>query len=61
MAQEFEERYSPQAIKELKAALGEIEVVRLSHAELKKSVSQATGLIRTGDTIQYANIILESA
>lgn len=31
------------------------------HAEFKRRVPQAIGLIRTADTIQYANLILESA
>jgi D-ribose pyranase len=31
------------------------------HIEFKKRVPRAIGLIRTGDTIQYANVILESA
>lgn len=31
------------------------------HVQFKMRVPQAVGLIRTGDTIQYANIILESA
>jgi D-ribose pyranase len=31
------------------------------HVEFKKRVPSAIGLIRTGDTIQYANMILESA
>jgi D-ribose pyranase len=31
------------------------------HVQFKLHVPQAVGLIRTGDTIQYANIILESA
>lgn len=31
------------------------------HVEFKKRVPHAIGLIRTGDTIQYANMILESA
>jgi D-ribose pyranase len=31
------------------------------HAELKLRVPKAIGLIRTGDSTQYANIILESA
>jgi D-ribose pyranase len=31
------------------------------HGEFKKRVPNAIGLIRTGDTTQYANIILESA
>jgi len=32
-----------------------------SHADLKTRVPRAIGLIRTGDTTQYANVILESA
>ena len=31
------------------------------HVELKRRVPQAIGLIRTADTTQYGNIILESA
>jgi D-ribose pyranase len=31
------------------------------HVEFKKRVPLAVGLIRTGDTVQYANVILESA
>jgi D-ribose pyranase len=31
------------------------------HLEFKKRVPQAIGLIRTGDTTQYGNMILESA
>ncbi|NTU64380.1 MAG: transport protein RbsD/FucU, partial [Chloroflexi bacterium] len=30
------------------------------HIEFKKRVPQAIGLIRTGDTTQYANMILVS-
>ncbi len=31
------------------------------HVDFKKRVPQAVGLIRTGDTVQYANLILQSA
>ena len=31
------------------------------HVEFKKRVPHAVGIIRTGDTTQYGNIILESA
>jgi len=61
IAEEFEEHNGANALENLKAALGDIEVIRLPHAELKKLVPSATGLIRTGDTLHYANIILESA
>jgi D-ribose pyranase len=30
------------------------------YAEMKKRVPQAIGLIRTGDTTQYANMVLVS-
>ncbi|MFI5356595.1 MAG: D-ribose pyranase [Opitutales bacterium] len=33
----------------------------LPHLELKRRVPQAIGLIRTGDTTPYANLIIESA
>lgn len=32
-----------------------------AHVDFKKRVPRAIGLIRTADTIQYANLILESA
>jgi D-ribose pyranase len=38
-----------------------IEVVEEPHVEFKRRVPAAIGLIRTGDTIQYGNLILESA
>jgi D-ribose pyranase len=41
--------------------VSEIEVHFESHADFKKRVPQVIGLIRTGDTIQYANMILESS
>lgn len=31
------------------------------HVEFKRRVPQAVGLVRTGDTLQYANLILVSA
>jgi D-ribose pyranase len=33
----------------------------MPHVELKQLVPGAIGLIRTGDTVAYANMILESA
>jgi D-ribose pyranase len=43
------------------AALKGIELHHEPHLEFKKRVPPAIGLIRSGDTTQYANIILESA
>lgn len=42
-------------------ALKGIPVAFEPHVDFKKRVPQAIGLIRTGDTIQYANVILLSA
>ena len=42
-------------------ALRGITVTHEPHLNFKKRVPSAIGLIRTGDTIQYANMILESA
>ena len=40
---------------------GTIPVTFEPHTQFKQRVPLAIGLIRTGDTIQYANMILESA
>jgi D-ribose pyranase len=38
-----------------------MEVIEELHVEFKRRVPSAIGLIRTGDTIQYGNLIIESA
>ena len=43
------------------AALDGLPLTYLSHTEFKQRVPRAVGLIRTGDTTQYGNLILESA
>ena len=43
------------------AALDGLPITFEPHIELKKRVPFAIGLIRTGDTTQYGNLILESA
>jgi D-ribose pyranase len=42
------------------AALAGMPMIYEPHVIFKKRVPQAIGLIRTGDTTQYANLILES-
>jgi len=61
MAEEFK-RENGQAVQEefLKALEG-VPVTFEPHTAFKRRVPNAIGLIRTGDTIQYANMILESA
>jgi D-ribose pyranase len=60
MAEEFE-RVNDAAIRQAFAeALAGPAVIHEPHIDFKKRVPQAVGLIRTGDAIQYGNIILES-
>ena len=61
MAQEFVKRNSTKTRSAFAEALRGIDRVYEPHAKFKKRVPYAVGLIRTGDTTQYANMILESA
>jgi len=61
MAEEFRAVNSAETLLEIDAALGGIPLTFEPHIEFKKRVPHAIGLIRTGDTVQYANMILESA
>lgn len=61
MAQEFLERNTAATRSAFAEALRGIDMAHEAHIEFKKRVPCAIGLIRTGDTTQYANVILESA
>ena len=61
MAEEFRAGNDAATRSRFEQALSGVPVVYEPHLEFKKRVPQAIGLIRTGDTIQYANLILESA
>jgi D-ribose pyranase len=62
MAEEFLRANGPETQAAFKRALDGLPLVFEPHeAVFKKRVPQAIGLIRTGDTIQYANMILQSA
>ncbi len=61
MAKEFLKHNDAKTRGAFAAALRGIPVVYERHLDFKKRVPSAIGLIRTGDTIQYANVILESA
>ncbi len=61
MAEEFAKNNSRSTIDDFAAGLKDISLSYEPHVEFKKRVPEAIGLIRTGETIQYANIILESA
>ena len=60
MAEEFRVANGPETQQRFAAALEGIPLVFEPHVDFKKRVPQAIGLIRTGDTVQYANVILES-
>ena len=61
MAGEFLKGNTPATRRAFAKALAGIPVTYAPHVEFKALVPHAIGLIRTGDTTQYANIILESA
>jgi D-ribose pyranase len=61
MAEEFQQHNSAEVQARFAAALEGIPLTHEPHIEFKHRVPQAIGLIRTGDTIQYANVILESS
>jgi D-ribose pyranase len=61
MAEEFRAANQADVRAEFEQALKDLPTVFEPHADLKKRVPLAIGLIRTGDTVQYANMILESA
>ena len=60
MAQEFINANTPEARKAFANATTHIPLRYEAHEDLKKCVPGAIGLIRTGDTTQYANMILVS-
>jgi D-ribose pyranase len=60
MAAEFRRVNSPGVRKPFEAALGGCDVIFEPHLRLKRRVPGATGLIRTGDPVLYANMILIS-
>jgi D-ribose pyranase len=61
MAREFVRGNSKNVRGTLARVCEEIAVTYEPHLKFKKRVPGAVGIIRTGDTVQYANMILESA
>jgi len=61
MAEEFQAHNSPEVRAAFAAALQGVPTTHEPHVEFKRRVPSAIGLIRTGDTVQYANLILVSA
>jgi D-ribose pyranase len=61
MAEEFRYHNTPEALSSLTTLTHPNAILFEPHTTLKLRVPSAIGLIRTGDTTQYANMILESA
>jgi D-ribose pyranase len=61
MAEEFRTGNSAAVVNSFAAVLAPVETTFQPHIQLKQRVPSAIGLIRTADTVQYANTILESA
>jgi D-ribose pyranase len=61
MAEEFLQNNAEAVQAALAQVMNGVPLAFEKHVEFKRRVSQAIGLIRTGDTVQYANIIIESA
>jgi D-ribose pyranase len=61
MAEEFIANNSLELQQTYANSRGEIPITYVPHIELKLRVPQAIGLIRTGDSIQFSNMILVSA
>jgi D-ribose pyranase len=61
MAEEFRAQNDVATRSRFEQVLAGVPLIYEPHVEFKKRVPLAIGLIRTGDTTQYANVILESA
>lgn len=61
MAEEFLANNSKAVTDHFGIAFEGVALTHEPHVEFKRRVPLAIGLIRTGETIQYANMILESA
>lgn len=61
MAQEFLRENTKRTQQAFTDGLKGVTLAFEPHVEFKKRVPSAIGLIRSGDTVQYANMILESA
>ena len=59
-ADEFVVSNGAETVDRFAKSFGQIPLTREPHAEFKKRVPRAIGLIRTGDPTAYGNLILES-
>jgi D-ribose pyranase len=60
MAEEFRRDNSAAVQSRFAESLAGVPIAYEPHVSFKQRVPRAVGLIRTGDTVQFANVILES-
>ena len=60
MAREFQRENTKATQAKFAVALKGVPLIFEAHVDFKQRVPHAIGLIRTGDTTQYANMVLES-
>lgn len=60
MAQEFLEDNTPEIRESFAAAMQGLHVSYEPHVQFKQRIPRAVGVIRTGDTISYSNLLLIS-
>jgi D-ribose pyranase len=61
MAEEFRQGNTAEVQQKFTSMMDGVSITYEPHIAFKDRVLDAIGIIRTGDTIQYANIIIESA
>jgi D-ribose pyranase len=61
MAIEAGRENEPNVLADYQGLLPSAKIEFIPHVEIKKRVPSAIGLIRTGDTTQYGNILVQSA
>jgi D-ribose pyranase len=61
MAEEFRLHNESAVVKRWSESMAGAEIVFEAHVDLKRRVPGAIGLIRTGDTTHYSNVLIESA
>ncbi len=60
MSAEFRQVHSAETLRSYDDAMQGIEVTWLPHDEFKQRAYQVIGIIRTGDTTRFGNVLLES-
>jgi D-ribose pyranase len=51
---------SPKIFDEIKTAIGDVKITFVTHEELKAGLNDCKAVVRTGEQIPYANVILKS-